>query len=148
MPTAARIPARRRSGRLLGLPVAAVAALALLPLAGCAPVSDVRGNWHLVAASDSAGALAVGDALVTMRVGGGEISGRGPCNDYSGRIGEEGPGMLAGVTTGALACDDDGVEARYLRDLVAVSALRVDDGHLVATGPDDVRLEYAERSRG
>ncbi|WP_268904845.1 hypothetical protein [Clavibacter zhangzhiyongii] len=40
------------------------------------------------------------------------------------------------------------MEARYLRDLVAVSAMRVDDGHLVATGPDDVRLEYAERSRG
>jgi hypothetical protein len=148
MPTAARIPARRRSGRPGAAGAWAVAALALVPLAGCAPVTDVRGNWHLVAASDSAGELPLGDALVTMRVGGGEVGGRGPCNDYSGHTGEDGPGMLAGITTGALPCDDDGVEARYLRDLVAVSALRVDDGHLVGTGPDDVRLEYAERSRG
>ena len=148
MPTAARIPARRRSGRPRGAAVAAVAALALVPLAGCAPVSDVRGNWHLVSGSDAAGDLDVGDALITMRVGGGEVSGRGPCNDYSGPMAGKGDGMLAGVVPGQLACEDGGLEARYLQDLSRVSSLEVDDGHLVATGPDDVRLEYAERSRG
>ena len=148
MPTAARIPARRRSGRPRCAAVAAVAALALVPLAGCAPVSDVRGNWHLVAGSDAAGDLGVGDALITMRVGGGEVSGRGPCNDYSGPMAGKGDGMLGGVVPGQLPCEDGGLEARYLRDLVRVSSLEVDDGHLVATGPDDVRLEYAERSRG
>ncbi|RII97651.1 MULTISPECIES: META domain-containing protein [Clavibacter] len=148
MPTAARIPARRRSGRARGAAVAALAALALVPLAGCAPVSDVRGNWHLVAGSDAAGDLGVGDTLITMRVGGGEISGRGPCNDYSGRMAERGEGMLSAVAPGTLPCEDGGLEARYFQDLAAVSALQVDDGHLVATGPDDVRLEYAERSRG
>jgi len=163
MPTAARIPSPRRSaprrgegartapvhGRRLraGL-VASAAALALVPLAGCAPVSDVRGNWHLVDARDSGGALAIGDALITMRVGGGEISGRGPCNDYSGPIRDSGEGMLAGVTPGALPCEDDGVEAHYFHDLAEVSSWRVDDGHLVASGSDGVRLEYAERSRG
>jgi hypothetical protein len=130
MPTAARIPARRRSGRRLGLPVAAVAALALLPLAG----------------PDAAGDLGVGDALVTMRVGGGAISGRGPCNDYRGPLGDAGDGMLAGVVPGTLPCGDGGLEARYLQDLVRVSSLEVEDGHLVASG-GDVRLEYAERSR-
>ncbi|WP_233549078.1 META domain-containing protein [Clavibacter lycopersici] len=148
MPTAARIPARPRSGRTRGTVAAAVAALALVPLAGCAPVSDVRGNWHLVAGSDSAGDLGVGDALITMRVGGGQVSGRGPCNDYSGPMAEQGDGMLRGVVPGTLPCEDGGLEARYLHDLVEVSSLRVDDGRLVATGPDDVRLEYAERSRG
>jgi hypothetical protein len=148
MPTAARIPARRRSGGPRSAAVAAVAALALVPLAGCAPVSDGRGNWHLVSGSDSAGDLGVGDTLITMRVGGGEVSGRGPCNDYSGRIGARGDGMLGGLAPGALPCEDDGLEARYFQDLASVSSLEVDDGHLVATGPDDVRLEYAERSRG
>ncbi|WP_228494461.1 META domain-containing protein [Clavibacter sp. VKM Ac-2873] len=148
MPTAARIPARRRSGVPRGAAVAAVGALAIVALAACAPVSDVRGNWHLVRASDSAGDLDVGTTLITMRVGGGEVSGRGPCNDYSGPIGERGDGMLGGLAPGALACEDDGLEARYFQDLARVSSLQVDDGHLVATGPDDVRLEYAERSRG
>jgi len=163
MPTAARIPAPRRSaprravpavtrtvrpGRLRAGLVASAAALALVPLAGCAPVSDVRGNWHLVDARDSGGALAIGDALITMRVGGGEVSGRGPCNDYSGPIRGSGDGMLAGVTPGALPCEDDGIEAEYFRDLQQVSSWRVDDGHLVASGADGVRLEYAERSRG
>lgn len=148
MPLAARIPARRRSGRPRGAAVAAVAALALVPLAGCAPVSDVRGNWHLVEGSDSAGDLGVGTTLITMRVGGGEVSGRGPCNDYSGPMSAQGDGMLGGVVPGQLSCEDGGLEARYFQDLSRVSALRVDDGHLVATGPDDVRLEYAERSRG
>jgi hypothetical protein len=147
MPTAARIPSRRRSGRPRVLPLAAVAALVLLPLAGCAPVSDVRGNWHLVAGSDAAGDLGVGDALVTMRVGGGAVSGRGPCNDYRGPIGDAGDGMLAGVVPGTLPCGDGGLEARYLRDLVRVSSLEVEDGHLVASGGDGVRLEYAERIR-
>jgi len=168
MPTAARIPAPRRSaprratpagasrvrasrvraGRLRTGLVASAAALALVPLAGCAPVTDVRGNWHLVDARDSGGALAIGDALITMRVGGGEISGRGPCNDYSGPIGATGDGMLAGITPGALPCEDDGIEAEYFRDLQQVTSWRVDDGHLVASGADGVRLEYAERSRG
>lgn len=148
MPTAARIPSRRRSGRARGAAVAALAAVALVPLAGCAPVSDVRGNWHLVAGSDSAGDLGVGDTLITMRVGGGEVSGRGPCNDYSGRMAERGEGMLSAVAPGTLPCEDGGLEARYFQDLAVVSSLQVEDGHLVATGPDDVRLEYAERSRG
>ena len=148
MPTAARKPAQRRSGPRLDLRVAAAAALALVALSGCAPVSDVRGNWHLVAGSDADGDLGVGDALVTMRVGGGQVSGRGPCNDYSGPIGDPGPGMLRDVVPGALPCGDGGLEARYLRDLAATTALEVEDGHLVASGPDDVRLEYAERSRG
>ncbi|MDA3804407.1 META domain-containing protein [Clavibacter sp. CT19] len=163
MPTAARIPAPRRSaarraaragtGRVGGTRVraglaASAAALALVPLAGCAPVSDVRGNWHLVAARDSGGALAIGDTLITMRVGGGEISGRGPCNDYSGPIRDSGEGMLAAVAPGALPCDDAGVEAEYFHDLAEVTSWRVDDGHLVASGADGVRLEYAERSRG
>ncbi|OUE24839.1 META domain protein [Clavibacter michiganensis] len=128
--------------------MAVLAALALVPLAGCAPVSDVRGNWHLVQGSDSAGDLGVGDALITMRVGGGEVGGRGPCNDYSGRMGAEGDGMLAAVVPGTLPCEDGGLESRYFQDLAAVSSLRVEDGHLLATGPGDVRLEYAERSRG
>ncbi|GAB7302895.1 META domain-containing protein [Clavibacter michiganensis subsp. michiganensis] len=148
MPTAARIPARRRSWRPRGAAVAALAALALVPLVGCAPVSDVRGNWHLVAGSDSSGDLGVGDTLITMRVGGGEVSGRGPCNDYSGRMAERGDGMLSAAAPGTLPCEDGGLEARYFQDLAVVSSLQVDDGHLVATGPDDVRLEYAERSRG
>ncbi len=111
-------------------------------------MSDVRGNWHLVAGSDSSGDLGVGDTLITMRVGGGEVSGRGPCNDYSGRMAERGDGMLSAVAPGTLPCEDGGLEARYFQDLAVVSSLQVDDGHLVATGPDDVRLEYAERSRG
>ncbi|MDQ0743360.1 hypothetical protein QFZ62_000668 [Clavibacter sp. B3I6] len=121
MPTAARIPARRRSGRPRVLP--------------------------LVAGTDAAGDLGVGDALVTMRVGGGAISGRGPCDDYRGPIGDTGDGMLAGVAPGTLPCGDHGREARCLRDLVQVSSLEVEDGHLVASGGDGVRLEYAERSR-
>jgi hypothetical protein len=148
MPTASRIFARRRSGRGRVAWVGTAAALALVPLAGCAPVHDVRGNWHLVAASDSAGDLGVSDALITMRVGGGAISGRGPCNDYRGPIGDAGDGMLRAVVPGTLPCEDGGLEARYLQDLVRVSSLTVQDGHLVAAGPDDVRLEYAERSRG
>ncbi|WP_235425902.1 META domain-containing protein [Clavibacter michiganensis] len=152
MPTASRIPARRRSGpggvARVGAAAALALALALASLAGCAPVHDVRGNWHLVAASDSGGDLEVGDALITMRVGGGAISGRGPCNDYRGPIGEAGEGMLRAVVPGTLPCEDGGLEARYLQDLARVSSLSVDDGHLVAAGPDDVRLEYAERSRG
>jgi hypothetical protein len=121
MPTASRIPARPRSGRRRVACAGAAAALALVPLAGCAPVHDVRGNWHLVAGSDSAGDLGVGDA---------------------------GDGMLAAVVPGTLPCEDGGLEARYLQDLARVSSLEVDDGHLIASGPDDVRLEYAERSRG
>jgi hypothetical protein len=148
MPTASRIPARPRSGRRRVACAGAAAALALVPLAGCAPVHDVRGNWHLVAGSDSAGDLGVGDARITMRVGGGAISGRGPCNDYRGPIGDAGDGMLAAVVPGTLPCEDGGLEARYLQDLARVSSLEVDDGHLVASGPDEVRLEYAERSRG
>jgi len=148
MPTAARIPSARRSAARRAVLAASAVALALVPLAGCAPVSDVRGNWHLVDARDSGGQLAIGDALITMRVGGGEVSGRGPCNDYSGPIRDQGEGMLAAVTPGALPCEDDGVEAEYLRDLAEVTSWRVDDGHLVASGDDGVRLEYAERSRG
>lgn len=111
-------------------------------------MSDVRGNWHLVSGSDSSGDLGVGDTLITMRVGGGEVSGRGPCNDYSGRMAERGDGMLSAAAPARSRCEDGGLEARYFQDLAVVSSLQVDDGHLVATGPDDVRLEYAERSRG
>ncbi|MDP3194777.1 META domain-containing protein [Tabrizicola sp.] len=117
--------------------------LAVLAMTACtAEAQDPTGvEWELLAIDGQ-----VVDIPATLTVDAeGTLSGKAPCNRYTGRNQAHLPDlMLGGVAATRMACDRLQDEQVYFAALAAMTRLeRVGDRTLVLTGPDGRSMEFA-----
>lgn len=111
-------------------------------LTGCGgdPASLLAGEWRLVAAGGSA--LPEGG---TIRLDGGQVSGRAVCNRFTGGYDLTGEGLrFTPLAATKMACPGEGMqaEASIFAALAAVDRFDLDDGgRLVLIGGDVSLLE-------
>jgi len=132
--------------------LAAVLAAAALSLAGCAGSSGdavgapeiLRGDWVLVAASDPAGEIELGDARVTLGFHQ-AVGGVAACNSYSATV-EGGPGEISvtDVVQTEMACvpvENMLVESRYLSAFARSHEAEYVGSALILTG-NHIELKF------
>lgn len=119
--------------------------LAALAVTACttAQAQDPTGiEWELLAIDGQ-----VVDIPATLSVDGeGNVSGKAPCNRYTGRNQASLPDLkLGGVAATRMACDRLADEQVFFDALSAMTRLeRLDDRTLVLTGPDGRSMEFAD----
>lgn len=129
----------------------AVAALAVLALAGCASTggdaaagggdASIAGDWSLVSGTDAESTFEVDGPTVTLTIGekaDQNAGGVSACNTYGATI-IGGPGTIevGQVFQTEMACEPDSVmelESRYLAALAASTTAEIEGSELVLTG--------------
>lgn len=123
--------------------------LAILVLAGCITGKDDGGtinaealarDWRLVTLN---GADFAARATMDLREAG-RASGQAPCNRWFGTIEGALPAfILQGVAATKMACPDMAAEADFLAALGRAELVALEQGRLVLTGADGLRMEFA-----
>jgi len=122
----------------------ALVATAVLLLSGCASSgadsdssaaapaapSALAGDWTLVSGTDEEGDLDLAGATITLTVDDDAVTGRAPCNGYSGTAAADGTTVsFSPLTATRMACAvqaQTDLEQRYLNALGAATAVRAD----------------------
>jgi len=133
----------------------ALLASAVLLLSGCAssaggsdPLapSALDGDWVLESGSDGEGDLDLAGSTITLTVEDGVVTGRAPCNSYSGTAAGDGAAVsFSALSTTEAACRVQALmdlERRYVDALGAVTAARVDGAALEVGRGTDVALRF------
>lgn len=118
--------------------------LVALAMTACtAQAQDPTGvEWELLAIDGQ-----VVDIPATLTVdSAGNVSGKAPCNRYTGRNQASLPELkLGGIAATRMACDKLAEEEVFFAALSTMTRLeRVDDRTLVLTGPDGRSMEFAD----
>jgi heat shock protein HslJ len=103
------------------------------------------GEWQLTGGSDATGDIVVNGVPVTLLIARGAVSGRAPCNTYTGGVsGDGGTIAFAPIEQTEIACEDDALnrlETRYLAALRASTTATV-DGDSLTLGSADSTLQF------
>jgi heat shock protein HslJ len=108
--------------------------------------ADLAGSWLLRDSSGRTGPIAIVDGHdITLKIDGGQVSGRAACNLYGGTVSQTGDAIaITALSMTEMACADDTAmqsEADYMTALAAVSRWARDGDGLVLSG-DGVRLTF------
>jgi len=137
--------------------VAAAAVLAATILSGCAtPAGDrsgddttsvggIVGEWQLTKGGDADGSWPVNGIPVTLVISDDAVTGRAPCNSYTGGLTVAGSDLsIDAISSTEVACADAArtrLETRYLAALARVTTVQVDGPSgsptLTLSGPDE-----------
>ena len=110
------------------------------PAALTGTIADLGGpEWKLERFSEADAVPA--DIVITLAVGGEQLSGRGGCNRYMGSIKNgDAPGKIAvgPLAMTRMACEPalDAAEQRYTKALQQATSFVIQDGRLTITYPD------------
>lgn len=120
-----------------------VSVIAAIALTACSvQAQDPTGvEWRLLALD---GQIVDMPATLSIETDG-RISGKAPCNGYSGQNQASFPDLkLGGVAATKMACDQLTEEQVFFSALAAMTRItQVDDRTLVLTGPDGRSMEFA-----
>jgi heat shock protein HslJ len=100
-------------------------------------------DWVLVGTGDSDAVPA--STTLRLRIEAGSASGNGPCNSFRLDFSHESDDVTTGkVAATARACSEPlmTAERKFFSDLEAVDTAHSESGHLVLSGPGDVRLTF------
>jgi heat shock protein HslJ len=111
------------------------AAVALFLATGPAMADDLSGVWTLTAIDGAEVAFATTLDLTEP----GKLTGKAPCNNYSGKLSVAADSFLPGpILSTKMACDGMAEEAAYLQALQMVDTVALDGDRLTLTGEQEL----------
>lgn len=117
------------------------AAVALFLATGPAMAADLTGVWTLTAIDGAEVTFTTTLDLTEP----GKLTGKAPCNNYSGRLNAEGDSFIPGpILSTKMACDGMAEEAAYLQALQMVDSVALEGDKLTLTGEQELVFTRAE----
>jgi heat shock protein HslJ len=120
------------------------ALFATLSLAACVTPAMSEGeitgvDWYLVGLEGQAV-----DWPASLRFEGETVTGKAPCNSWSGRNAASLPDVgIAAIRATRMACPDLKAESAFFEALQAMQRAELDQGHLYLIGPEGRIMEFA-----
>lgn len=124
------------------------ALVALLMLSACDGVGTAVPEARIESIGDTPWRLArIGeteaDSAVVLRIGGGFLSGTGPCNTLNANYVGEAPAFeIETLISTKMACDRLGFENRVIEALMNATRAEVANGRLTISGPSSATLVF------
>jgi heat shock protein HslJ len=123
--------------RFLPLVAALAMAACVTPAMSAGEIEGV--DWHLVGLDGQEV-----DWNASLRLEGGTVSGKAPCNSYGGSNSATLPKVGFGaIRATRMACPDLAGETAFFEALQAMQRAELDQGHLFLIGPESRIMEFA-----